>query len=136
MPEKCTWKKAQQILNQYHELNHIMSGLADSSHGRINLGVTVAGGQQNLMDIFPAFHQKYPFFSLKLVEGNVMFLEKKLLDGTIDLAWSGSVNNNPLFDNIITRPKSASASPYPGQSGYPPVSSGRNGREVRGFNPV
>ena len=38
-------EKAQQILNQYHELNHIMSGLADSSHGRINLGVTVAGGQ-------------------------------------------------------------------------------------------
>lgn len=100
-------EKAQQILNQYHELNHIMSGLADSSHGRINLGITVAGGQQNLMDIFPAFHQRYPFFSLKLVEGNVKFLEKKLLDGTIDLAWSGSASTDPMLDNIITRPNSA-----------------------------
>lgn len=107
-------EKAQQILNQYHELNHIMSGLADSSHGRINLGVTVAGGQQNLMDIFPAFHQKYPFFSLKLVEGNVMFLEKKLLDGTIDLAWSGSVNNNPYLTTSSPAPSPPSASPYPG----------------------
>lgn len=100
-------EKAQQILNQYHELDHLMSGLADSSHGRINLGITVAGGQQNLMDIFPAFHQKYPLFSLKLVEGNVKFLEKNLLDGTIDLAWSGSASSHPLLDNIITRPNSS-----------------------------
>lgn len=100
-------EKAQQILNNYHELEHIMGGISDSSHGRINLGITVAGGQQNLMDIFPAFHQKYPGFSLKLVEGNVKFLEKNLLEGTIDLAWSGTVSHNPLLDSIITRPNSA-----------------------------
>ncbi len=100
-------EKAQQILNQHHELDHIMSGLADSSLGRINLGITVAGGQRNLMDIFPAFHQKYPGFSLKLVEGNVKFLEKNLLDGTIDLAWSGSDTTDPLLDHIITRPRSS-----------------------------
>lgn len=99
-------EKAQQILNNYHELEHIMSGIADSSSGRINLGITVAGGQQNLMDIFPDFHQRYPGFSLKLIEGNVKFLEKNLLEGTIDLAWSGTITQNPLLDSIVTRPVS------------------------------
>lgn len=97
-------EKAQQILTSYHELTHLMESMADSSCGRINLGITVNGGQRSLMQILPDFSRQYPGFSLNLIEGNVKFLEKKLLDGTIDLAWAGTSTSHPLLDMIVTSP--------------------------------
>lgn len=95
-------KKAQQIVNLYHELDHIMESFTDEGYGRINLGVTVNTGQKNLMEIFPAFHKQYPNYTFQLIEGNVKYLEQRLLDGTIDLAWAGFYYEHSLVEHIIT----------------------------------
>ena len=61
-------QKAQQILNTCNELDHIMHDIANSAYGRINLGITVGGGQKILMEIFSQFQEKYPNHSLNLIE--------------------------------------------------------------------
>lgn len=96
-------EKAQQILNSCHELEHIMQDIADNSSGRISLGVTVGGGQKDLLEVLPQFHQKFPRYTFQLAEGNVHYLEKKLLDGTIDLAWPCFLTDHPLLDHISIR---------------------------------
>lgn len=95
-------KKAQQIINAYHELEHIMETFTNDGCGRINLGVTVNTGQKNLMEILPFFHNQYPNYTFQLIEGNVKYLEQRLLDGTIDMAWAGFYYEHPLLDHIIT----------------------------------
>lgn len=97
-------KQARQILADCHELEHTMDVLSDRRQGRLNIGITVGGGQDILMQVFPDFHRKYPGLTLKLLEGNSKVLEKALLDGEIDLAWAGNLCEDPLIDHILLRP--------------------------------
>ncbi len=97
--------QARQILSSCRELSHTMAALSDVSQRRLNIGVTVGGGQQILMDVFPDFCKKYPHITVHLVEANSRVLEKALLSGEIDMAWSGTIPDNPLIDYILTKPK-------------------------------
>lgn len=97
--------QARQILSSCRELSHTMTALSDVSQRRLNIGITVGGGQQILMDVFPDFCKKYPHITVHLLESNSRVLEKALLEGEIDIAWSGTIPDNPLIDYILTKPR-------------------------------
>lgn len=99
--------QARQILTSCHELSHTMQVLSDETCRRIHIGITIGGGQQTLMQIFPDFHRKYPNVTVHLVEGNSKILEDALLEGSIDIAWSCSIPTNPLLDYILIRPQNS-----------------------------
>ena len=99
--------QAKKILAEYKDLSHNMAAMSDASQRRLNIGVTVGGGQHILVDIFPDFHRKYPHITVNLLEANSRILEKALLDGEIDMAWSGRIPENPLIDYRLTREPTA-----------------------------
>lgn len=97
-------EKARQILASCHELDHTMSVLTDSAHGRLNLGITFGGGQELFVNVFPELHKKYPAITVHLVEGNNKVLENALLSGEIDLAWACTLCDDPQIDHRFLRP--------------------------------
>ena len=113
--------QARQILASCRELSHTMSALSDASQRRLNIGVTVGGGQQILMDIFPDFYRKYPHITVHLKEANSRVLEKALLEGEIDMAWSGNIPDNPLIDYILTKPQDSLTLAVPKSSPFSEV---------------
>lgn len=82
-------RSAKEMLDMKERTYKTLDEINHCEIGCINLGITRVIGAAMLNGIFPLFHQKYPNFSLNLIEGNVNELERNVSEGIIDFAVIG-----------------------------------------------
>lgn len=97
-------ESAMQILNIQKQTQKTLAEIAGSQKGRINLGIT-HGCAEMFCHVFPLFHERYPQFTINLVEGSVHTLESSLLSGKTDIAVIGhAVISPPELEHIPIHP--------------------------------
>ncbi|HHV18792.1 MAG TPA: LysR family transcriptional regulator [Thermoanaerobacterales bacterium] len=79
--------KARQIINIYQDLQNDLIDMDELKSGNIRVGMSVNRSACTLPAVLPVFSRRYPNIVLDLVEGNSAFLETKLIEGTLDVAF-------------------------------------------------
>ncbi len=80
---------ARQLLSVRKQTYKALEELSDCNIGTLRLGLTRGIGIAMFKQVFPIFHERYPRFSVDLLEGNVRELEAAVLAGKIDFALVG-----------------------------------------------
>ncbi|MGE4352614.1 MAG: LysR substrate-binding domain-containing protein [Oscillospiraceae bacterium] len=95
-------KAAREIMLIGVQAEKSLLDLYDCTQGTLNFGITRGRGAEVFGMVYPQFIERYPNFSINLREGNVLELDQLLLNGQIDLAWSGiGINVSPLEHIIL-----------------------------------
>lgn len=97
-------KAAKEILEIKKQAYKAMDEVNHCETGCLNLGITRVIGAAMFDHIFPVFHQKYPHYTVNLMEGNVNELEESCLDGTIDFAVMGQSSIQSKLEHIVFSP--------------------------------
>lgn len=95
---------ARKIISIEQERDKLLNELANCEVGEIKVGITRVIGARMFNTIFPIFHQRYPNFTVKLIEGNVNRLEKFLLNGGIDFAVTGTISKDLPLEYVSFAP--------------------------------
>ena len=93
---------AKKILDIREQLYKELGDIADSSTGRLNIGVNRSIGEKIFRETFPIFHQKYPRFDVKLTASE--YIEDALLDGQVDWAIMGYGTARPCPAELVQLP--------------------------------
>lgn len=97
-------QSARQMLELKKQTFKTLDAINNCETGCINLGITRVIGATMFNHIFPVFHQRYPHFSVNLVEGNVNELEACVAKGTIDFAVIGHCSIESQLEHITFQP--------------------------------
>ena len=81
-------EEARRLLEMENHLESQMKLLANGEKGRVSFGIPGAHGTTYLPLIVPAFSKKYPNITIDVTEAHMAELEKRLLDGSVDICMS------------------------------------------------
>ena len=95
---------ARQILDIQKQTYKKLEDLADSKIGCIGVGITRGIGNSMFAEVFPKFHELFPKYTVKLIEGNVRELEDAVLEGKIDVCVVGSGSVQTRLKHITSSP--------------------------------
>lgn len=76
--------------------------IADTTTGRINIGVNRSIGEKIFRETFPIFHQKFPNYSVKLTSGEA--LDEDIMEGKVDWAIMGYGAAKPMPPDLEQMP--------------------------------
>lgn len=97
-------RSAKEILEIKKQTYKIINEINNCETGCLKLGITRVIGAAMLTEIFPKFHQTYPNYTVKLIEGNVNDLEEYCLAGEIDFAVMGQSSIQSQLEHIEFAP--------------------------------
>lgn len=97
-------RSAKEILEIKKQTYKVLDELSNCETGCLNLGITRVIGAAMFNRIFPVFHEKYPYFTVNLVEGNVNKLEEYVAEGKIDFAVIGQCSIQSRLEHISFAP--------------------------------
>ncbi|MBS6644632.1 MAG: LysR family transcriptional regulator [Clostridiaceae bacterium] len=97
-------RSAKEILEIKKQTYKVLDELSNCETGCLNLGITRVIGAAMFNRIFPVFHEKYPYFTVNLVEGNVNKLEEYVAEGKIDFAVIGQCSIRSQLEHISFAP--------------------------------
>ena len=80
---------AQRVLDAVRQTQKELDDINGCVSGTLRIGITLGSGAMMFNSIFPKFHERYPGFDIRLLEGNSRELEQSLLRGSIDFAVMG-----------------------------------------------
>ncbi|WP_243009228.1 LysR family transcriptional regulator [Clostridium sp. AM58-1XD] len=102
---ECYYKTANQILKLYNDLETEVSDINNLKTGRIRLGITNHLGTVLLPPVLSTLFDIAPGLELEVAEDSSTVLEKKLLDGMLDIIVNHApkYRDNPCINyNLIT----------------------------------
>ena len=73
---------------------NIFNNLANGIHGKLTIGATYVMGSYFLPSILAKFKSEYPFVEIKTIINNSSVTIDNILNGTVDVAIAGLLNNN------------------------------------------
>lgn len=79
-------ENARRMLSDYTEMRNRLCDMTDLHGGRISFGISSFRGSYLLPPVLKCFYEKYPKIRVDILEANSMALEKKLSEGSLDLA--------------------------------------------------
>lgn len=83
---KAYLRFAYETVRAFHQVRDEMQDISQLKGGRVILGISTFRGSYLLPPVLNVFKQKYPLVQVRIVEGDSLALEQKLLTGDIDLA--------------------------------------------------
>ena len=95
-------KCLEQIIDIEHQYQNYLCELNDLKTGTFTIGATHYFTSYILPHFIAMFMDKYPMVKVNVIEGSQIFLEKRLLDGNLDL----------VVDNITTNGQSLHKIPF------------------------
>lgn len=97
-------ESARQMLAIQKETYKTLADFTDSNTGCISMGITRGIGNTMFCEVFPKFHERYPRYTIDLVEGNVRELETAMFEGKIDFCVIGSGSIHSGLEHIRSAP--------------------------------
>lgn len=88
--------KASQFMRDFHALEHFNKYSVEEIPLRIGTSLTIA--LNSLPDAITQFKKKYPKTPLKIYSENVLQIQRRLLNGEIDIAFTEGFESNQDFD--------------------------------------
>ncbi|MDF2882827.1 MAG: LysR family transcriptional regulator [Clostridiaceae bacterium] len=99
-------KTAREILNMDNQLKKEFSDISGMRKGRIIIGIPAFRGSFMLPHILPVFHKEFPGIQLSLFEGSGQELEYSLLNGKVDIVFTGGpINEERIVQEVIYKEK-------------------------------
>lgn len=98
---ELTYRYYKEINQKYIDFEYALGRLSDAFKGVLSIGASSTISQYLIPGVIASFHRKYLEIKLNLYNGNSFEMERKLLDGEIDLAL---VENDSSNKNISYTP--------------------------------
>ncbi|RFN58178.1 LysR substrate-binding domain-containing protein [Marixanthomonas ophiurae] len=81
------FEHTKKILEQHKALEFDMNALIDRTQGVLSIAASTTMAQYILPEALSRFHQKFPKVQLTLINANTQYVEKKVLDSTVELGF-------------------------------------------------
>lgn len=78
---------ARSMLQLQQNLELELRQLQEADRGKLTVGITPARGHSVLPQVLPAFQERFPEFELRILEETVDTLERRLAEGSVDIAF-------------------------------------------------